>query len=47
MTEVQNIWNIQILLHKDGTHDGFPIIGQHEEFPNCYFLMAYGDNGAV
>ncbi|WP_053956771.1 NAD(P)/FAD-dependent oxidoreductase [Inediibacterium massiliense] len=30
-----------------GTHDGLPIIGKYEEFPNCYFLMAYGDNGTV
>lgn len=30
-----------------GTHDGLPIIGQYEDFPNCYFLMAYGDNGTV
>jgi len=30
-----------------GTHDGLPIIGEYEEYPNCYFLMAYGDNGLV
>ncbi|MFT8322446.1 MAG: FAD-dependent oxidoreductase [Bacillus sp. (in: firmicutes)] len=30
-----------------GTHDGLPMIGEYEEFPNCYFLMAYGDNGLV
>lgn len=30
-----------------GTHDGLPIIGEYEDFPNCYFLMAYGDNGLV
>ncbi|MFB5661129.1 NAD(P)/FAD-dependent oxidoreductase [Alteribacillus sp. HJP-4] len=30
-----------------GTHDGFPVIGQYPEFPNCYFLFAYGDNGLV
>ncbi|WP_445489077.1 NAD(P)/FAD-dependent oxidoreductase [Niallia sp. 03133] len=30
-----------------GTHDGLPIIGEYDEFPNCYFLMAYGDNGLV
>lgn len=30
-----------------GTHDGLPLIGEYEEFPNCYFLMAYGDNGLV
>ena len=30
-----------------GTHDGLPIIGQYEDFPNCFFLFAYGDNGLV
>jgi glycine/D-amino acid oxidase-like deaminating enzyme len=30
-----------------GTHDGLPMIGQYEDFPNCYFLMGYGDNGLV
>ncbi|WP_442598545.1 NAD(P)/FAD-dependent oxidoreductase [Neobacillus sp. D3-1R] len=30
-----------------GTHDGLPMIGEYEEFPNCYFLFAYGDNGLV
>lgn len=30
-----------------GTHDGLPIIGEYEDYPNCYFLMAYGDNGLV
>lgn len=30
-----------------GTHDGMPMIGQYDEFPNCYFLMGYGDNGLV
>ncbi|WP_044784320.1 NAD(P)/FAD-dependent oxidoreductase [Bacillus thuringiensis] len=30
-----------------GTHDGLPIIGMYEEFPNCYFIYAYGDNGLV
>ncbi|WP_127492361.1 NAD(P)/FAD-dependent oxidoreductase [Paenibacillus glycanilyticus] len=30
-----------------GMVDGLPIIGKYEEFPNCYFLLAYGDNGAV
>lgn len=30
-----------------GTHDGLPLIGEYEDFPNCYFLMAYGDNGLV
>lgn len=30
-----------------GTHDGLPMIGIYDEFPNCYFLYAYGDNGLV
>ncbi|WP_078543291.1 NAD(P)/FAD-dependent oxidoreductase [Litchfieldia alkalitelluris] len=30
-----------------GTHDGLPLIGKYEEFPNCFFLFAYGDNGLV
>lgn len=30
-----------------GTVDGVPLIGQYEEFPNCYFLFAFGDNGTV
>ncbi|MBM4763181.1 FAD-dependent oxidoreductase [Bacillus sp. B15-48] len=30
-----------------GTHDGLPLIGEYEEFPNCYFLFGYGDNGLV
>ncbi|EEL47925.1 Oxidoreductase [Bacillus cereus Rock3-44] len=30
-----------------GTHDGLPIIGMYEDFPNCYFIYAYGDNGLV
>lgn len=30
-----------------GMNDGLPIIGEYEEFPNCYFLFAYGDNGLV
>lgn len=30
-----------------GTHNGMPMIGQYDEFPNCYFLMGYGDNGLV
>ena len=29
------------------THDGLPIIGSYENYPNCYFLMGYGDNGTV
>lgn len=30
-----------------GTHDGMPIIGIYDDFPNWYFLMGYGDNGMV
>ena len=30
-----------------GTVDGLPIIGLYEEYPNCYFLFAFGDNGTV
>jgi len=30
-----------------GTHSGLPMIRQYNEFPNCYFLMAYGGNGTV
>lgn len=30
-----------------GMTDGLPIIGKYEEYPNSYFLLAYGDNGTV
>ncbi|MCM3666985.1 FAD-binding oxidoreductase [Mesobacillus subterraneus] len=30
-----------------GTADGLPIIGIYEEYPNSYFLLAFGDNGTV
>lgn len=30
-----------------GITDGIPIIGQYEDFPNCFFLFAFGDNGTV
>ncbi|WP_042463129.1 NAD(P)/FAD-dependent oxidoreductase [Neobacillus dielmonensis] len=30
-----------------GTVDGLPIIGTYDEYPNCYFLYAFGDNGTV
>jgi glycine/D-amino acid oxidase-like deaminating enzyme len=30
-----------------GTNDGLPMIGQYDDFPNCLFLYAYGDNGLV
>lgn len=30
-----------------GTLDGIPIIGKYEEYPNSYFLFAFGDNGTV
>ncbi|MBS8266381.1 FAD-binding oxidoreductase [Mesobacillus boroniphilus] len=30
-----------------GTADGLPIIGMYDEYPNSYFLFAFGDNGTV
>jgi glycine/D-amino acid oxidase-like deaminating enzyme len=30
-----------------GIVDGIPIIGQYNEYPNSYFLFAFGDNGTV
>ncbi|WP_462411716.1 NAD(P)/FAD-dependent oxidoreductase [Neobacillus sp. Marseille-QA0830] len=30
-----------------GTIDVLPIIGRYVEYPNCYFLFAFGDNGTV
>lgn len=30
-----------------GTADGLPIIGMYDEYPNSYFLLAFGDNGTV
>ena len=30
-----------------GIADGIPVIGKYKEFPNCYFLFAFGDNGTV
>ncbi|SDW87093.1 FAD-binding oxidoreductase [Paenibacillus sp. PDC88] len=30
-----------------GTLDGLPMIGRSDEYPNCYHIMAYGDNGTV
>ena len=29
------------------TVDGLPMIGRNEEYPNCFYIMAYGDNGTV
>lgn len=29
------------------TRDGFPYIGTHPDYPNCYFLENYGGNGTV
>ena len=29
------------------TRDGLPLFGQHESYPHCYFLEAYGGNGTV
>ncbi|WP_417897220.1 FAD-dependent oxidoreductase [Bacillus haimaensis] len=30
-----------------GTKDGLPIIGRYDEYPECYFLFGFGDNGTV
>ncbi|UJW59378.1 FAD-dependent oxidoreductase [Bacillus sp. A116_S68] len=30
-----------------GTRDGLPIIGEYSDYPHCYFLFAFGDNGTV
>lgn len=30
-----------------GTIDGLPMIGRNKEYPNCFYIMAYGDNGTV
>ncbi|MCM3785558.1 FAD-binding oxidoreductase [Neobacillus mesonae] len=30
-----------------GTLDGLPMIGRSDEYPNCFHIMAYGDNGTV
>ncbi len=30
-----------------GITDGIPIVGKYDNFPNSYFLLAYGDNGTV
>ncbi|MGD6817477.1 NAD(P)/FAD-dependent oxidoreductase [Metabacillus sp. 113a] len=30
-----------------GTHDGLPVVGMYENWPDCFFLMGYGDNGTV
>ncbi|MFC4779527.1 NAD(P)/FAD-dependent oxidoreductase [Paenibacillus sp. GCM10023252] len=37
----------QIAAFYGGTHDGLPIIGQYDDFPRCYYLFGYGDNGTV
>ncbi|MEC0238650.1 FAD-dependent oxidoreductase [Paenibacillus dokdonensis] len=29
------------------THDGLPMIGTHPDYPNSYFIEAYGGNGTV
>ncbi|WP_151735311.1 NAD(P)/FAD-dependent oxidoreductase [Paenibacillus tengchongensis] len=29
------------------TRDGLPYIGQHPEYPHCYFIEGYGGNGTV
>ncbi|TFE01494.1 NAD(P)/FAD-dependent oxidoreductase [Jeotgalibacillus salarius] len=30
-----------------GIVDGVPVVGKYEEFPGCYFVFAFGDNGMV
>ncbi|MFB1081591.1 NAD(P)/FAD-dependent oxidoreductase [Jeotgalibacillus sp. JSM ZJ347] len=30
-----------------GIVDGVPAVGKYEEFPGCYFVFAFGDNGMV
>ncbi|MBM7579659.1 NAD(P)/FAD-dependent oxidoreductase [Jeotgalibacillus terrae] len=30
-----------------GIVDGVPVVGKYEEFPGCYFIFAFGDNGMV
>lgn len=30
-----------------GTHDGLPLIGEQEGYPNCLFSLGYGGNGTV
>jgi glycine/D-amino acid oxidase-like deaminating enzyme len=30
-----------------GTHDGLPMVGIYDDYPNCYFLLGFGDNGIV
>jgi glycine/D-amino acid oxidase-like deaminating enzyme len=29
------------------TKDGLPYIGEHKDYKNHYFLMAYGSNGVI
>ncbi|MFS0725306.1 NAD(P)/FAD-dependent oxidoreductase [Paenibacillus sp. 1P07SE] len=30
-----------------GTRDGLPIVGRYDDYPGCYFIFAFGDNGTV
>ncbi|WP_020617275.1 NAD(P)/FAD-dependent oxidoreductase [Paenibacillus daejeonensis] len=30
-----------------GIRDGLPLIGQYDDYPHCYFIFAFGDNGTV
>ncbi|WP_187355513.1 NAD(P)/FAD-dependent oxidoreductase [Paenibacillus tengchongensis] len=30
-----------------GITDGVPLVGKYPDYPGCYFLLAYGDNGTV
>ena len=29
------------------THDGYPLIGKHEDYPHCLFIENYGGNGTA
>jgi glycine/D-amino acid oxidase-like deaminating enzyme len=29
------------------THDGYPLFGEQDGFPDCYFALGYGGNGTV
>lgn len=30
-----------------GTHNGLPMIKMYEQYPRCFFIFGYGDNGTV
>lgn len=29
------------------THDGYPMIGSHPDYPRCFFIEGYGGNGTI